>query len=201
MDTLFTKIINREIPAKIIYEDDQVLAFHDIAPQAPVHFLVIPKKPIRTLNDLTEDDKTLAGHILFTAQRLAKEQGCEDGFRVVMNCNELGGQTVYHIHMHVLGQRQMNWPPADCPPPTPCAAPSRTIEDEGALIQRSFRSFDWSKLAAEISPGDKHDYPTSLLADRPPAVASRYGDAHAAAFQRPTLSPVAGHRAAGSADE
>lgn len=72
MDTLFTKIINREIPAKIIYEDDQVLAFHDIAPQAPVHFLVIPKKPIRTLNDLTEDDKTLAGHILFTAQRLAR---------------------------------------------------------------------------------------------------------------------------------
>jgi histidine triad (HIT) family protein len=111
VDTLFTKIINREIPAKIIYEDDQVLAFHDIAPQAPVHFLVVPKKPVRTLNDLTEDDKTLAGHILFTAQRLAKELGCEDGFRVVMNCNELGGQTVYHIHMHVLGQRQMHWPP------------------------------------------------------------------------------------------
>ena len=111
MDTLFTKIINREIPAKIIYEDDQVLAFHDIAPQAPVHFLVIPKKPIRTLNDLTEEDKPLMGHVLFTAQRLAKELGCEDGFRVVMNCNEQGGQTVYHIHMHVLGQRQMNWPP------------------------------------------------------------------------------------------
>ena len=111
LDTLFTKIINREIPAKIIYEDDQVLAFHDIAPQAPVHFLVIPKKHIATLNDLTEEDKPLAGHILFTAQRLAKELGCEDGFRVVMNCNENGGQTVYHIHMHVLGQRQMNWPP------------------------------------------------------------------------------------------
>lgn len=111
LDTLFTKIINREIPAKIIYEDDQVLAFHDIAPQAPIHFLVIPKKHIATLNDLTEEDKPLAGHILFTAQRLAKELGCEDGFRVVMNCNENGGQTVYHIHMHVLGQRQMNWPP------------------------------------------------------------------------------------------
>ena len=111
METIFTKIINREIPAKIIYEDDQVLAFHDIAPQAPVHFLVIPKKPIRTLNDLAEEDKGLAGHILFTAQRLAKELGCEDGFRVVMNSNELGGQTVYHIHMHVLGQRQMHWPP------------------------------------------------------------------------------------------
>lgn len=115
MDTLFTKIINREIPADIIYEDDQVLAFKDIHPAAPVHFLVIPKKHIPTLNDLTEEDKALAGHILFTAQRLAVEQGCEEGFRVVMNCNPKGGQTVYHIHMHVLGQRQMNWPPADQP--------------------------------------------------------------------------------------
>ena len=111
MDTLFTKIINREIPAKIIYEDDQVLAFHDIAPQAPIHFLVFHNKPILSLYDLTEEDKPLMGHVLFTAQRLAKELGCEDGFRVVMNCNEQGGQTVYHIHMHVLGQRQMNWPP------------------------------------------------------------------------------------------
>jgi histidine triad (HIT) family protein len=111
VDTLFTKIINREIPADIIYEDDQVLAFKDIHPAAPVHFLVIPKKHIPTLNDLTEEDKALAGHILFTAQRLAVEQGCEEGFRVVMNCNPKGGQTVYHIHMHVLGQRQMNWPP------------------------------------------------------------------------------------------
>ena len=111
MDTLFTKIINREIPANIIYEDDQVLAFHDIAPQAPVHFLVIPKKPIRTLNDATVDDKALLGHILFTAQRLALELGCEEGFRVVMNTNEHGGQTVYHIHLHVLGKRHMTWPP------------------------------------------------------------------------------------------
>ena len=102
MDTLFTKIINREIPAKIIYEDDLVLAFHDIAPQAPFHFLVIPKKPIRTLNDLTEEDKPLAGHILFTAQRLAKELGCEDGFRVVMNVGPGGGQEVYHMHLHIL---------------------------------------------------------------------------------------------------
>ena len=76
-----------------------------------MHFLVIPRKPIRPLNALPERDKGLAGHILFTAQRLAKELGCEEGFRVVMNCNEQGGQTVYHIHMHVLGQRQMNWPP------------------------------------------------------------------------------------------
>ncbi|QAX81498.1 histidine triad nucleotide-binding protein [Candidatus Pseudomonas adelgestsugas] len=111
MDTLFTKIINKEIPAKIFYEDSQVLAFHDTAPMAPVHFLVIPKKPIRNLNELTEGDKVLAGHILFIAQRLALEQGCEKGFRVVVNCNEDGGQTIYHIHMHVLGKRQMNWPP------------------------------------------------------------------------------------------
>jgi histidine triad (HIT) family protein len=111
MDCLFCKIVAGEIPARKLYEDDQVIAFHDIAPQAPVHFLVIPKKHISTLNDLNEADTPLAGHILFTAQRLAKEQGCEEGFRVVMNCNELGGQTVYHIHMHVLGQRQMTWPP------------------------------------------------------------------------------------------
>ncbi len=112
MDCLFCKIIAGEIPARIIYEDDQVLAFHDIAPQAPVHFLVIPKKHIATLHDLSEtEDKALAGHILFTAQRLARELGCEEGFRVVMNCNEMGGQTVYHIHLHVLGQRPMHWPP------------------------------------------------------------------------------------------
>lgn len=108
---LFCKIAVGEIPARILYEDDQVVAFHDIAPQAPVHFLVIPKKHIATLNDLDTEDKLLAGHILFTAQRLARELGCESGFRVVMNCNEQGGQTVYHIHMHVLGQRQMHWPP------------------------------------------------------------------------------------------
>jgi len=111
MDCLFCKIGAGEIPARKLYEDDQVLAFHDIGPQAPVHFLVIPKQHISTLNDLGADDTALAGHILVTAQRLAREQGCDDGFRVVMNCNELGGQTVYHIHMHVLGQRQMTWPP------------------------------------------------------------------------------------------
>ncbi|MDM7858800.1 histidine triad nucleotide-binding protein [Thiopseudomonas acetoxidans] len=111
MDCLFCKITAGEIPAKKIYEDELVVAFHDIAPQAPVHFLVIPKKHISTLNDLTEADRELAGHILYTAQRLANELGCEQGYRVTMNCNELGGQTVYHIHMHVLGQRQLTWPP------------------------------------------------------------------------------------------
>ena len=112
MDCLFCKILRGDIPAHKFYEDDQVIAFHDISAQAPVHFLVIPKKHIATLNDLSEEnDKLLAGHILFTAQRLAQAQGCQDGFRVVMNCNDLGGQTVHHIHMHVLGQRQMHWPP------------------------------------------------------------------------------------------
>ena len=111
MDCLFCRIVAGTIPARKLYEDDQVIAFHDIGPQAPVHFLVIPKKHIATLNDLNEEDTALAGHILFTAQRLAKEHGCEKGFRVAMNCNEMGGQTVYHIHMHVLGQRQMQWPP------------------------------------------------------------------------------------------
>jgi histidine triad (HIT) family protein len=111
VDCLFCKIAAGEIPARKLYEDDQVVAFHDIAPQAPVHFLVIPKKHIRTLTELTEGDKALVGHIAYTAQRLAAEQGCDEGFRLVMNCNEQGGQTVYHIHMHVLGQRQMHWPP------------------------------------------------------------------------------------------
>lgn len=112
MDCLFCKIVAGEIPARTLYEDDQVIAFNDIAPQAPVHFLVIPKKHIPTLNDLNEqDDKPLAGHMLFTAQRLALELGCQDGFRVAVNCNDLGGQTVHHIHMHVLGRRQMHWPP------------------------------------------------------------------------------------------
>ncbi|AYC31353.1 histidine triad nucleotide-binding protein [Pseudomonas cavernae] len=111
MDCLFCKIVAGDIPARKFYEDEQVIAFHDIHPQAPVHFLLIPKKHIRTFNDLEEDDKALLGHITYTAQRLAKELGCEGGFRMVMNCNPLAGQSVYHIHMHVLGQRQMAWPP------------------------------------------------------------------------------------------
>jgi histidine triad (HIT) family protein len=111
MDCLFCRIVASEIPVRKLYEDDQVLAFHDIGPQAPVHFLVIPKRHIASLDQLSESDRPLAGHILYTAQRLAIEQGCAEGFRVVMNCKELGGQTVQHIHMHVLGQRQLHWPP------------------------------------------------------------------------------------------
>ncbi|MAC46044.1 MAG: histidine triad nucleotide-binding protein [Oceanospirillum sp.] len=112
MDCLFCKIIAREIPADIVFEDDDVLAFRDIDPKAPEHILIIPKRHIATLNDLQEEDCALVGHLQFTAQKIAKELGmAEEGYRVVMNCNEAGGQTVYHIHMHLLGGRSMTWPP------------------------------------------------------------------------------------------
>lgn len=111
MDCLFCMIAEDKIPSKKIFEDDRVLAFHDINPQAPVHFLVIPKKHIATLNDMTEEDRELVGHMTYVAQRLALELGCDGGFRTVFNCKEMGSQTVYHIHLHVLGQRQMGWPP------------------------------------------------------------------------------------------
>lgn len=111
-ETLFTKIINREIPADIIYEDDQALAFKDINPQAPVHFLVIPKKPIATINAIEPEDKALVGHLYWVAAQIAAEQGfADDGYRAVMNCNQDGGQTVYHIHLHVLAGKPLGWPP------------------------------------------------------------------------------------------
>ncbi|MEG3766015.1 histidine triad nucleotide-binding protein [Alteromonas sp. 14N.309.X.WAT.G.H12] len=118
-DTLFTKIINREIPADIIYEDDIALAFKDINPQAPVHFLVIPKKPIATINDISEEDRIAVGHLSFVAAKVAKEMGfAEEGYRTVMNCNEFGGQTVYHIHLHVLAGKLLGWPPYTNKPKT-----------------------------------------------------------------------------------
>ncbi len=111
-DTIFTKIINKEIPADIIYEDDLSLAFNDIQPQAPVHCLIIPKKPIATINEMTEEDKPLLGHLFWVAKQLAAQQGfAEDGYRVVMNCNEYGGQSVYHIHLHLLAGKPLGWPP------------------------------------------------------------------------------------------
>lgn len=111
MTTLFSKIINREVSADIVYEDEHVLAFNDINPQAPTHILIIPKKPIATLNDIGEEDLALVGRLQYTAAKLAKELGfAEDGYRVVMNCNENGGQTVYHIHMHLMGGRRFTWP-------------------------------------------------------------------------------------------
>lgn len=111
-ETIFTKIINKEIPADILYEDDISLAFKDINPQAPFHFLVIPKKPIATINDITLEDRDVVGHLSFVAARVAEQLGfAEQGFRTVMNCNEYGGQTVYHIHLHVLGGKTLGWPP------------------------------------------------------------------------------------------
>lgn len=110
-DNLFLKIIDKTIPAKIAYEDDQCLAFHDIRPVAPVHVLIIPKKVIRTLDDATADDQMLLGHLHLVAVRLAGELGLAEGYRLVVNCNEHGGQTVPHLHMHLLGGRDMTWPP------------------------------------------------------------------------------------------
>ena len=111
-DSIFTRIINREIPASIIFEDYDLIAFNDVNPQAPVHILIVPKKPIPTLNDALESDSDLLGKIVLTAKIIAKENGIDqDGYRLVFNCNEGAGQTVFHIHCHLLGGRKLNWPP------------------------------------------------------------------------------------------
>jgi histidine triad (HIT) family protein len=109
--TIFKRIIDKEIPAEIVYEDDLCLAFRDVNPQAPVHVLVIPKKEIASADQLTEEDDVLLGHIYGVIRKLAKELGLENGYRVVSNCGNDGGQTVYHLHFHLLGGRQMGWPP------------------------------------------------------------------------------------------
>ncbi|GAA5095595.1 histidine triad nucleotide-binding protein [Wohlfahrtiimonas larvae] len=112
MSTIFTKIIQKEIPADIVYEDDEILAFRDISPQAPEHILVIPKKEIPTVNDIEDADAILVGKLFLTAKKIAKELAFDEkGYRLVMNCNEDGGQTVNHIHMHILAGRQLSWPP------------------------------------------------------------------------------------------
>ena len=110
-ENIFLKIIDRSIPAKIAYEDDRCLAFHDIKPQAPVHVLIIPKKEIRTLDDATAEDEAVLGHLQLVAVKLAKELGLSKGYRVVVNCKEHGGQVVPHLHLHLLGGRDMTWPP------------------------------------------------------------------------------------------
>ena len=111
-DSLFTKIINRQIPADIVFEDEELIAFNDIHPQASVHILIVPKKQIPTLNDLEEDDSALMGKIILTAKQLAKKNNLSDrGYRLVFNCNEEAGQAVFHIHCHLLGGRIFNWPP------------------------------------------------------------------------------------------
>lgn len=111
-DTIFSKIIRREIPADIVFENDRILAFRDINPQAPVHILIIPKKPIATLNDIQAEDAALIGELFLVAVQIAVEQGiAETGYRTVINCRDHGGQEVYHLHLHLLGGRQMTWPP------------------------------------------------------------------------------------------
>jgi histidine triad (HIT) family protein len=111
MSTIFKKIIDKEIPAKIIFEDDRCLAFHDVAPQAPTHVLVIPKKEIASLADLEDGDAELLGHLFVVIRNLARELGLGAGYRVVVNSGRDGGQSVDHLHFHLLGGRQLKWPP------------------------------------------------------------------------------------------
>jgi histidine triad (HIT) family protein len=111
-DCLFCKIIRREIPASIVYEDDRVLAFNDINPQAPTHVLVVPKRHVSSLNDLTADDDGLVGELVRRGAVIAGERGISaGGFRTIFNTNRDAGQTVFHIHLHVIGGRPMHWPP------------------------------------------------------------------------------------------
>lgn len=109
--TLFQKIADREIPADIVFEDDLCIAFRDINPQAPTHILIVPRKPIPTLNDLQEGDEPLVGHLFLVARDLAAREGLKNGYRAVFNCGDDAGQTVFHIHLHLLGGRSLSWPP------------------------------------------------------------------------------------------
>ena len=112
MDCLFCKIVKKEIETDIIYDNKNIIAFRDINPQASVHILLIPKLHFSTLNDLTSNDKKLVGDLIYSAAKLAKREGiAEQGYRTGFNCNEWGGQTVYHIHLHLLGGRKFGWPP------------------------------------------------------------------------------------------
>jgi len=112
MDCIFCQIVNGFLPAKIIFEDDQVVVFDDIYPKAPLHKLIIPRRHIATLNDLTEEDANLVGHMFLVAKKIASDLGiAEPGYRTLINCNAGGGQVVYHLHMHLMGGRPMKWPP------------------------------------------------------------------------------------------
>ena len=110
-DNIFLKIIGRQIPAKIVHEDDKCVAFHDVNPQAPVHVLIIPRKVIRTHADVQPEDKELLGHLHLVAAKLAEQLGVQDGYRLVINCKEPAGQTVPHLHLHLIGGRDFRWPP------------------------------------------------------------------------------------------
>lgn len=109
--TIFQQIIDREMDADIVHEDDQCVAFRDINPQAPTHILIVPRKPIPSIDDLSEEDKELVGHLYLVARDLAQEEGLDSGYRTVINCGDDGGQSVYHLHLHLLGGRSMTWPP------------------------------------------------------------------------------------------
>jgi histidine triad (HIT) family protein len=110
-ETVFSRIIRGEIPARIVHDDDRCLAFHDVAPQAPVHVLVIPKRPIPSLADATAGDADLLGHLVVVATELARTLGLSQGYRLVVNCGADGGQSVDHLHVHLLGGRRLGWPP------------------------------------------------------------------------------------------
>ncbi len=112
MATIFSKIIAKEIPAKIVFEDDKCLAFHDVNPQAPTHILIIPKKEIRSMAEVTSEDAAILGHMMVKASDIAREIGIADrGYRLVVNTNQWGGQTVYHLHIHLMSGRAFSWPP------------------------------------------------------------------------------------------
>ena len=110
-DTIFTKIINKEIPADIVYEDDSSLAFRDVNPQAPVHILIIPKKPMEQLNNAEVSDQELLGHLIFVAHKVAEKEGVADGYRLVLNNGVGAGQLVMHVHFHLMAGRSLKWPP------------------------------------------------------------------------------------------
>lgn len=109
--TIFKRIIDREIPATIVFEDEQCLAFHDVAPQAPTHIIVIPKKEIASLAEVADEDAALMGHLIVVIRKLAEQLNLSDGYRVVLNCGKHAGQSVDHLHFHLLGGRGMHWPP------------------------------------------------------------------------------------------
>jgi len=109
--TIFKKIIDGEIPADIVFEDDLCLAFRDINPQAPTHVLIIPRKEITSIDDLTPEDEKLMGHLFLVAQEIAKNDNLTDGYRTVINCGKGAGQEVFHLHVHLLGGRSLQWPP------------------------------------------------------------------------------------------
>ncbi len=110
MDCLFCKIINGEIPSNKVYEDDQVFAFRDIEPQAPTHILIIPKQHIKSAAEIDESNSAVVAHIFEVAAKIAKQEGLDDGFRIVNNCGDLAGQTVKHLHFHLMGGREFGWP-------------------------------------------------------------------------------------------